>query len=249
MRLDKLFTTVGLLSRRECAAAAKRGRITVNGAVVKAPDLSVDPERDTVTLDGERVNYARYAYLWLNKPRGYVSATEDARLPVVTELVPPAYARRDLFPCGRLDRDTEGLLLLTDDGPLTHALLSPKRGVRKVYRFTTEAPLPADAEERLGEGMTLGDDRCRPADLAANADRLGGTVTLTEGKYHEVKRMMAALGAPVVTLERIAFADIPLDAALARGECRPVTEEELAILRAAAGTETISKKGEPHGHH
>ncbi|MBQ2718674.1 MAG: rRNA pseudouridine synthase [Clostridia bacterium] len=234
MRLDKLFTTVGLLSRKECAAAVRRGRITVNGAVAKAPDLAVDPEGDTVTLDGERVAYARHAYLWLNKPKGYVSATEDGRLPVVTELVPPEYARRGLFPCGRLDRDTEGLLLLTDDGPLTHALLSPKRGVRKVYRFTTEVPLPADAEERLLGGMMLGEVTCRPALLSPNADRLGGTVTLTEGKYHEVKRMMAALGAPLLSLERIAFADIPLDPTLPRGACRPLTDGELAHLKRAA---------------
>ncbi len=235
MRLDKFFTTVGLLSRRETALAVRRGRITVNGVTARSQDMAVDPEGDTVTLDGERVAYRRFVYLWLNKPQGYVSATEDGRLPVVTELAPPEYARLELFPCGRLDRDTVGLLLLTNDGALAHALLSPKRGIAKVYRFTTEAPLPKEAEEILAAGITAGGEVFRSARLVADADRRGGTVTLTEGRYHEVKRMMAALGAPIKTLERIAFAGIALDERLARGECRPLTDEEIAHLRTAAG--------------
>ena len=235
MRLDKYFTTVGLLSRRETAQAVRRGRITVNGLAAASQDMAIDPETDVVTLDGEPVVYRRFVYLWLNKPAGYVSATEDGRLPVVTELAPPEYARLDLFPCGRLDRDTVGLLLLTNDGALTHALLSPKRGVTKVYRFTTEGALPDEAEERLASGITAGGEIFRPAHLTADADRMGGTVTLTEGKYHEVKRMMAALGAPIVSLERIAFAGIDLDPHLARGECRPLTDREIAHLYAAAG--------------
>ena len=236
MRLDKLFTTVGLLSRRETAAAVRRGEITVNGAVPKGADVKIDPESDRVTYLGEEVVYREFVYLWLNKPAGYVSATEDGRLPVVTELAPPEYARLSLFPCGRLDRDTVGLLLLTNDGALSHALLSPRRAVEKVYAFRVSAPLPEEAEARLLAGMTLGEEACRPARLSADPDRLGGRVTLTEGKYHEVKRMMAALGSPVVSLERIAFAGIPLDPTLSRGECRPVSREELAVLRTAAGT-------------
>ena len=234
MRLDKFFTTVGLLSRREVAVAVRRGEITVNGAVARRADCAVDPERDTVTYGGEPVVYREFVYLWLNKPEGYVSATEDGRFPVVTELAPPEYARLSLFPCGRLDRDTVGLLLLTNDGALSHALLSPRRAVPKVYRFRVGAPLPPEAEERLLEGMLLGEERCRSANLTADSDRLGGHVTLTEGKYHEVKRMMAALGSPVVYLERISFAGIPLDPTLPRGACRPVTAEELNLLREAA---------------
>ena len=234
MRLDKFFTTVGLLSRREVAAAVRRGQITVNGTVAKAADMKVDPEADAVTLAGEAVVYREFVYLWLNKPEGYVSATEDGRYPVVTELAPPEYARLSLFPCGRLDRDTVGLMLLTNDGALSHALLSPKRGVEKIYRFKTDAPLPRDAEERLLAGMTLSDCVCRPARLSADADRMGGSVTLTEGKYHEVKRMMAALGAPITYLERYAFAGITLDPTLSRGMTREVRHDELAILRAAA---------------
>ena len=235
MRLDKFFTTVGLLSRKETAIAVRRGEIAVNGIPARTADCKIDPERDTVTYLGESVTYREFVYLWLNKPEGYVSATEDGRLPCVTELAPPEYARLSLFPCGRLDRDTVGLLLLTNDGALSHALLAPRRAVRKVYRFRVAAPLPREAEERLLAGLTLSEETCRPAILSADGDRLGGTVTLTEGKYHEVKRMMAALGSPITYLERCAFADIPLDPTLPRGACRPVSEEELTILRNAAG--------------
>ena len=235
MRLDKFFTTVGLLSRRETAIAVRRGEITVCGAPALRADMQVDPERDAVTLRGEPVVYRRFVYLWLNKPEGYVSATEDGRLPVVTELAPEEYRRLSLFPCGRLDRDTVGLLLLTNDGALSHALLAPRRAVPKIYRFRVAAPLPKEAEARLAEGMTLGEVQCRPAVLTADEDRMGGTVVLTEGKYHEVKRMMAALGAPITYLERCAFAGIPLDPDLPRGATRPVSEGELATLRAAAG--------------
>ena len=234
MRLDKFFTTVGLLSRRETAIAVRRAEITVNGRPVRTADHKIDPECDTVTLRGETVSYRQYVYLWLNKPEGHVSATEDSRLPVVTELAPPEYARLSLFPCGRLDRDTVGLMLLTNDGALSHALLSPRHAVEKVYEFRVAAPLPPEAEERLLAGMVLGDEVCKSARLAAGADRLSGRVTLTEGKYHEVKRMMAALGSPVTALARVSFAGIPLDPTLPRGACRPVTEEELQILRAAA---------------
>ncbi len=238
MRLDKFFTTVGLLSRRECAMACRRGEITVNGTPAKRADMAINEEADAVAFRGERVEFCRFIYLFLNKPKGYVSATEDSRLPCVTELVPKEYEKRELFPCGRLDRDTEGLLLLTDDGALTHALLSPKRGVEKVYFFTCETPLCQEAEERLSAGMTLGNgEACRPAYLTADPLRQSGRVTLTEGKYHEVKRMMAALGSPLSSLKRISFAGIPLDPNLAIGECRRATEEEIKLLRHAAGRE------------
>ena len=235
MRLDRFLSNTGLLSRKEAAKAGKDGRITVNGEIARRVDGHINEHTDVVCLDGEQIGYHQFDYVWLNKPTGYVSATEDGRLPCVTELLPPPLDKRGLFPCGRLDRDTVGLLLLTNDGPLTHALLSPKRGVEKVYRFTTEAPLPREAEERLLAGIATGGDSFRAALLRADDDRMGGTVTLTEGKYHEVKRMMAALGAPVLTLERIAFAGIGLDPRLARGECRPATDEEIVRLRTAAG--------------
>ena len=234
MRLDKFFTTVGLLSRREVAAAVRRGQITVNGTVAKAADMKVDPETDAVTLAGEAVVYREFAYLWLNKPEGYVSATEDGRYPVVTELAPPEYARLSLFPCGRLDRDTVGLLLLTNDGELSHRLLSPRHHVEKEYRFACDEPLSPDAEARFAEGMMLGNEPCKPAKLACDPDRKGGVITLTEGKYHQIKRMVEVCGSHVTFLERISFAGMSLDPSLARGDLRPLTDEEIERLRHAA---------------
>ncbi len=239
MRLDRFFSSTGLLTRRETAVAVRRGEILQNGRPVFRPDVQVDPATDRITLRGEPVVYREFVYFFLHKPTGYVSATEDGRFPVVTDLLPEAERRRGLFPCGRLDKDTSGLMLLTDDGALCHALLSPRRGVEKVYRFVCASPLPPEAERSLLAGLTLENgEACRAAVLRADEDRLGGYVTLTEGKYHEVRRLVAALGSRVTSLTRVSFAGIPLDPALSPGECRPVTGEELAILRAAAGKET-----------
>lgn len=235
MRLDKYFSEIGLCSRKETAKAVARGRIAVNGITVTRPDAAVDEENDRVTLDGEAVGYSRFVYVMLHKPQGYVSATEDGHLPVVTELLPEDLRRRGVFPCGRLDRDTTGLMILTDDGALSHLLLSPKRHVAKTYAYSLDAPLPAGAEERFGAGVRLGDEECKPAALFPDADRRGGKIVLTEGKYHQIKRMMKAEGCTVCTLARLTFAGIPLDPALAPGEWRYLTDEEIAALRKAPG--------------
>ncbi|MBQ8173774.1 MAG: rRNA pseudouridine synthase [Clostridia bacterium] len=234
MRLDKFFTAVGLLSRKEAAGATRAGRITVNGETVRRADGHIDEQSDLITLDGVPVGYSEFDYFWLNKPSGYVSATEDGRFPCVTELLPPPYDKRGLFPCGRLDRDTVGLMLLTNDGELSHRLLSPRHHVEKEYRFICDAPLALDAEARFAEGMMLGSEPCKPAVLLCDPDRTGGVITLTEGKYHQIKRMVEACGATVISLERISFAGIALDPSLARGELRPLTDEEIERLRHAA---------------
>ena len=234
MRLDKFFTAAGLLSRKEAAQAARAGRITRNGEVVRRADVHIDEESDLITLDGSPVGYSEFDYFWLNKPEGYVSATEDGRFPCVTELLPPPYDKRGLFPCGRLDRDTVGLMLLTNDGALSHRLLSPRHHVEKEYRFTCDAPLPAGAEERFAEGIALGEEQCKPASLVCDGGRCGGVITLTEGKYHQIKRMVEVCGATVTSLERISFAGFSLDPSLSRGELRPLTEEEIERLRHAA---------------
>ena len=234
VRLDKFFSSAGLLTRRETAIAVRRGEILQNGLPVSRPDIQVEPETDRITLRGEPVVYRKHVYLFLHKPAGYVSATEDGRFPVVTDLLPEAERRRGLFPCGRLDKDTTGLMLLTDDGALCHALLSPRHGVGKIYRFLCDLPLPPEAEKILADGLTLANgETCRAALLQADDDRLGGYITLTEGKYHEVRRLVAALGSHVTSLCRVSFAGIALDPALAPGEFRSATEEELEILHAA----------------
>lgn len=233
MRLDKLFSECGILSRRDCARAASRGEITVNGLPVRRADAKVDEEKDEILFRGERVIYSRFVYIMLNKPEGYISATEDGNLPVVTSLLPEEIQRRGVFPCGRLDRDTVGFMLITDDGELAHLLLSPKRHVAKKYAFTLSLPLSLGAEERFLAGVTLGEELCKSAVLTLSPDRKSGEIILTEGKYHQIKRMMAKEGSEVLTLERLTFADIPLDAHLSRGEWRHLTDSEIAQLKTA----------------
>lgn len=235
MRLDKLLAGSGLLSRKEAAVAIRAGRVKIGGEIARRADTQVREGIDAVALDGVPVLYEKYDYIWLNKPAGYVSATEDTKLPCVTELLPPPYDKRGLFPCGRLDRDTVGWMLLTNDGQTAHRLLSPRRHVEKIYRFTCDAPLPLHAEEAFERGMTIdGGEVCKHSRLVCNESRTGGEITLTEGKYHQVKRMIEALGSRVTFLERISFAGIPLDGALARGQWRTATEEEKNRLFAAA---------------
>ena len=235
MRLDKLLSDTGLFSRKEATQAIRAGRVTVEGQVERKSDRQVREGIDEIALDGAPLIYAKYDYIFLNKPAGYVSATEDSALPCVTELLPPPYDKRGLFPCGRLDRDTVGWMLLTNDGQTAHRLLSPKRHVEKIYRFCCDVPLQREAEEAFEAGMTIdGGEVCKHSRLVCNDTRTAGEITLTEGKYHQVKRMIEALGSHVTFLERISFAGIPLDEGLARGQWRHATEEEKKALLAAA---------------
>ncbi|MBO7170562.1 MAG: rRNA pseudouridine synthase [Clostridia bacterium] len=233
MRLDKFMSEAGLLSRKETAKAVSRGEITVNGLPVKKADVKVDENTDVIAYLGKRVEYHAFVYVMLNKPAGYISATEDGNAPVVTELLDDTLRKRGLFPCGRLDKDTTGLMILTDDGVLSHLLLSPKRHVAKTYAFTLDKPLPMGAEGRFLSGVTLGDELCKPASLSLGEGRDEGVICLTEGKYHQIKRMMLTEGATVVTLSRLTFADIPLDEGLAPGEWRYLNQEEIKILQEA----------------
>lgn len=231
MRIDKFLSECGLASRKESAKAAKSGGITVNGAVVKDTAKHINPEKDIVTFLGRAVEYHRFVYILLNKPEGYVSATEDKQHPFVTELLPEEYRKMGLFPVGRLDKDTVGLMLLTNDGKNAHTLLSPKHHVEKEYRFTCKVPLCADAEKIFADGITLADGyECKSALLLSDADRLGGRITLTEGKYHQIKRMLGAIDNRILTLERIRFASITLSEDMERGAWRMLTDAEIASL-------------------
>ena len=234
MRIDKFLSECGLASRKESAKAARSGGITVNGAAVKDAATHIDPEKDEVTFLGKRVEYHRFIYILLNKPEGYVSATEDKQNPYVTELLPQEYRKMGLFPVGRLDKDTVGLMLLTNDGQNAHRLLSPKHHVEKEYRFTCKVPLSLDAERIFAEGITLRDGyECKSAVLVADEDRMGGRITLTEGKYHQIKRMLGAIDNRILTLERIRFGSLTLSRELSRGAFRMLTEEELRTLLGA----------------
>ena len=231
MRIDKLLSELGIASRKEAARVAKSGGVVVDGVPIKDLSRHIDPDRSRVVYLGREVTYQKFTYVMLNKPEGYVSATDDKSLPYVTELLPEELRRRELFPVGRLDRDTVGLMILTNNGVLAHSLLSPKHHVEKEYYFTAAEPLDADAEREFKEGITLADGyECKSAGLVLSEDRREGRITLSEGKYHQIKRMIASRDNRVTGLERISFGGIELDRSLGRGEWRYLTDEEIAIL-------------------
>ena len=239
MRLDKLITAAGLLSRSECAKAARAGRISVNGTVTKSASAQVDPDCDRITLDGVPVSYDQYVYVMLYKPDGYVSATEDGKDPTVLELLSPELQKRDIFPCGRLDKHTTGMMLLTDNGPLGHRLLSPKSHVSKVYRFTSKFPISDEDIAALERGVPIetkdgGSYLTAPCRVRiTNEARTEGEITLCEGKYHQIKFMLIAVHNQVTSLSRLSFGPLTLDPALKPGEWRMLTEEEIRSLEAA----------------
>ncbi len=231
MRIDKLLSELGIASRKESARAARSGGICVNGEAVRDVSAHIDPKSDTVTYLGRRVEYEKYVYVMLNKPEGYVSATDDKSLPYVTELLPEELRRRSLFPVGRLDRDTVGLMILTNNGQLAHSVLSPRHHVSKRYFFKCADPLPEGTEQRFRDRITLSDGyECREAQIDLAPSRCEGYITLTEGKYHQIKRMIAASGSRVTYLERVEFAGIALDTSLGRGQFRYLSENEIALL-------------------
>lgn len=235
MRIDKLLSELGIASRKEAARVAKSGGVIVDGVPIKDLSRHIDPDRSRVVYLGRELTYQKFTYVMLNKPEGYVSATDDKSLPYVTELLPEELRRRELFPVGRLDRDTVGLMILTNNGVLAHSLLSPKHHVEKEYYFTAAEPLDADAEREFKEGITLADGyECKSAGLVLSEDRREGRITLTEGKYHQIKRMIASRDNRVTGLERISFGGIELDRSLGRGEWRYLTDEEIAILEKQA---------------
>lgn len=230
MRLDKFLTHTGALSRTDAAKAAKAGRITVDGRVEKDRAVKIDPDKQCVALDGAEIVYRRYTWIMMNKPTGVVSATEDGRDKTVVDLLPDSLRALGLFPCGRLDRDTVGLIMLTDDGELSHSLLSPKHHAEKVYSF--KLSVPYDKSVPLETGILMDGKMTKPA-IIEMSDELCGKITLTEGKYHQIKRMFERAGSEVVFLKRESFAGIPLDPTLAPGEWRYLTCDEEAQLRAA----------------
>lgn len=229
-RIDKLLAGTGRWSRKEAAELIRAGRVTADGAVVSRREDKF-PSTVRLCVDGTAVSAERYTYLMLHKPAGLVSATEDPRETTVLSLLPGHLQRIGLFPAGRLDKDTVGLLLLTNDGVLAHALLAPKNHVDKTYLVRVEGTLNGEDQEAFRRGITLADGyECLPAGL----ERLGpneAVVTLHEGKYHQIKRMCAARGKPVTFLKRLTFGPLTLDEALLPGQWRPLTEEELSALR------------------
>ena len=229
MRLDKFLSDTGRFTRSEGKAAIRKGRIAINGQIEKSPERKLSPETDTVALDGAPLLYRRCTYLMLNKPEGVVSATEDGDRTVI-DLLPEELRRLGLFPCGRLDKNTVGLVLLMNDGPLSHRLLAPKSHVDKVYTFRCKFPLSEADIASLEQGVDIGGYTTAPCKVERTGER-EGRITLREGKYHQIKLMLAAVHNQVTYLERITFGGIPLDPVLGRGEWRYLTEEEENLLK------------------
>lgn len=233
-RLDKIIASTGKFSRREVKDLIRQGLVAVDGVTARSAEEKADPEVQEITVNGEPIGYRRYTWLMLNKPAGYLSATEDGRGATVLDLLPPELQKQGLFPVGRLDKDTEGLLLLTNEGGLAHDLLSPRRHVDKVYYTRVEGCLTEADCHAFAAGITLPDGlQCQSGQLeilCAGAVS-EAHVTIHEGKFHQVKRMLAFLGKPVVYLERVQMGNLPLDRALSRGEYRFLTAEEVADLR------------------
>lgn len=233
LRLDKVLSNIGCGSRAEIKKYCKYGKITVNGKVANNPGLQVDPESDEILFDGEAVNYREFVYIMLNKPDGYISATFDKRDPIVLDLIDPSYLVFEPFPVGRLDKDTEGLLILTNDGQLSHRVLSPKKHVPKTYYAKIEGVVTEEDIIAFEKGVTLDDGyETMPSQLKILKSEEISEIELTihEGKFHQVKRMFESVGKKVVYLKRLSMGKLKLDESLALGEYRELTEEEIKLM-------------------
>lgn len=230
MRLDRFLSNMGVCTRTDAKRQARAGNITVNGAVVRDTSMHINPNADAVVYAGERVIYEEYTYIMLNKPDGVLSSTDDGDGPTVIDLLPDNLRRRGLFPCGRLDKNTLGLLIITNNGALAHELLSPSKHVEKTYSFECETPLSKDDAELLRRGVDIGEKSPTKEAILALASSTRGEITVYEGKFHQIKRMFAAVGNKITYLERISFGGIKLDASLCRGEWRYLTNDEIALL-------------------
>lgn len=232
-RLDKIIASMGRYSRREVKLLVKEGQVLIDGKIARSAEDKYDPETAVIQVAGETLGYRRYTYVMLHKPAGVLSATEDGHGETVLDLLPKEYRKMGLFPVGRLDRDTEGLLLLTNDGELAHDLLSPKRHVDKVYYTRVSGTLTQEDCDAFAAGMTLDDGLvCREAglEILSAGEESEALVTLHEGKFHQIKRMLAFRGKPVLYLKRLRMGPLALDEALAKGAFRLLSEEEIAQI-------------------
>lgn len=235
MRLDKFLVENGLGSRSQVKEVLKKGLVMVNGRAEKSPKTQIDETEDEIVVSGQKLTYEKFVYYLLNKPKGYISATEDERHKTVLDLLDETARQKEVFPVGRLDIDTHGLLLLTNNGKLAHAMLSPKKHVDKIYRAQVAGMMNQSDVERFARGIELKDFTCQPAKLKIlEVDEEKETslveISLAEGKFHQVKRMVAACGKEVTDLQRLTMGPLQLDSGLALGEWRRLTKEEMKSL-------------------
>lgn len=229
LRLDKFLADAGIGSRSQVKQYIKKGQITVNGTVIKTGDVKILPGTDLILYQGRPVLREPYVYYMLNKPAGYVSAVKDSKYPTVISLIKDT-SHSDLFPVGRLDKDTEGLLLITNDGALAHRLLSPKKHVDKTYYAEFDGSLPENAEAQFRQGMDIGDEKPAMPAMLQTLSASSALVTIQEGRFHQVKRMFQVLDCEVTYLKRIRMGALQLDDTLPLGASRPLTPEELSAL-------------------
>ncbi len=233
-RLDKILATQGTLSRRDVKELVKKGLVTVNGVVVKDSSLKIDENKDVVFLNGEELTLKKHIYIMMNKPQGIISASDSKDDETVVDLVPDYLYRKGLFPAGRLDKDTTGFVLITDDGDFAHRILSPKNHIFKTYIAGLEHSLGTAEVEMLENGITLADGTVlkeAKVEIIEDGDKPLVKIMICEGKYHQVKRMFAAAGNKVISLHRSKMGDLELDINLKPGECREITAEELILVQ------------------
>lgn len=228
-RLDKIISARTALSRKDAKTAISRGKVSVNGETIRSSDHKVC-ENDEIVLDGKKISEKAHIYIVLNKPKGYVSATEDPSQKTVLELVPPELSRKGIFPAGRLDKDTTGLMIITDDGEFAHDILSPRKHVAKSYAVTIDLPVTEEMKAGFEGGIELSDGICKPAELNITGEYTA-EVTLSEGRYHQIKRMFGCFGAKVTELHRLSMGGFKLPADLSEGVCRELTDEEIALIK------------------
>lgn len=230
-RLDKIVASMTGGSRKDARGMVLRGRVSVNGKVSGNIAQKVDPKTDDISVDGQSLTYKKYVYIMINKPKGILSASNDKSRETVVDLVKPDFPRDGLFPVGRLDKDTTGLLIITDDGDFGHKVISPKSLIEKEYLVTLDKPITAEDIKVLEAGVTLADGTvCRPAKVRQAERENVVSMTITEGKYHEIKRMLGVVGIGVNELERIRIGSLCKDDKLDVGQYRELTEEDLSLV-------------------
>lgn len=229
-RIDKVISTQIGYTRKEVKELIRKKKVLVNDNVISKSDMKIDTKIDKIKVNGIDIEVKEYVYLILNKPQGYISATLDKSMETVLDLVPKEYRHRNLFPVGRLDKDTTGLMIITDDGKFSHDIISPQKHVKKVYKATIDIPINDDMIIGFEKGVMLSDGVCKTANLEKTGTNTA-VVTLTEGRYHQIKRMFGCFGAKVLELQRIRMGNLKLPNNLKLGGCRELTSEELTQVK------------------